>query len=406
MITRRRRTAVALVPIMAAGFLWIAPASATVSHRNPPLLLNAGTSSKPLRIISIVPNGYAQAANLVRFGGAIGRSLWLQALEAAYPPPNGVVPPLYSVIKVNDSSSLTTHSSTVGAVQDYVYDKLTSLHYASLPDRQTIVVLYIPCKSPHGIDSFGCTSHHPRIDPSRAHAGSGHSESDLFTSGDAMAVAFASSTTEALDSATKTVSHELAEAYTDTNGVGQWRYHTAHANAPYVDSVPWVRKTGTIEMADMGAGTNWVERDARNGMQFLYERILSVSAAVAGGDPDVPAGVEPYYNLSTAHDWRHAHGAKTVKITVTAWATKSVGTWKVSASHNLTGGSGCSFSLPTAVKNNGVHNGETFTLTVKARSAITNPPAWCTIKLTSTKNFHVTGADDYHLWDTGVVFDS
>jgi hypothetical protein len=400
----RRRTVVVLAAALVAA-LTVSGAQAAGGHRNPPTVPNAGANSAPLRIISIVPSSYVHHGSLVTFGTALGRSLWLKAVESAYPPPGGVAAPQTSVLAVNDSPSLTSANSTDAKVQNYVYNKLKAKNYVALPGRQTIVVLYIPCSGSHRMDSFGCVSHHPRLLADQTSPATGQPESDVFSFGDSMAVVLGQQS-GTLDQNTYAASHEFAEAYTDTLGRGQWRYHTADSTKPYVDSVPWVRDTGTIELADMGAGTVWYERDGKSGVQFEYQRILSNTAAAQGGDPDVPAGIEPYYDLSTARNWYHAHGATTVKVPVLAWATRIVHGWKVSASLSLTHGSGCSFSLPAKVKSDGVVAGQKFTLTVKAKGAIKSTPAWCTISLKSTKDFKDFGQDAFHLWDVGVVFDS
>jgi len=309
------------------------------------------------------------------------------------------------VLLVQNMPDMLTQSRTVASYQDYVYNTAWAAGVRKDRTHQTIYVLFIRCAPPFGMDSFGCVSHHPAI--AAGQRLEHRSESNLFSPGDSMAVVLKEF--GELDNSTTAASHEIAEAYTDTAGVGQWRLHSNDPSDPWMDAPPWVRATGTIELADMVEGTQWFETDPASQTTFCYQRIYSTSRSNAGdNDYAVPVQINPAYGVSTAlgnasHDWHSFESGSTVSIRVTAWAERAVGAFDVNASISTAGGSLASpCSLPQASW--AVQDGDTFDLVVDV-PPLTDPTqhAWCTIELDAVRLSPPADDDLSHFWMAGVI---
>jgi hypothetical protein len=365
-------------------------------HRDPPIASNGGTTAKRLRVIVLVPSSYPDAGQLADFGTTLSSTVWLEKVAKAWHIPwPGQASLAY---KVSDMPALTHQNRTIGDYQDYLFTKMRHLGVPKLAGYQTIYVLFIPCTNPFHMDSFGCVSHHPSIDPTRM------TEGTLFTQGDSMAVVLGSPSADR-DGQTTAASHETAEAATNTKGVGQWRFHTNHPDTPWLDAPPWIRATDTIEMADMAAGTDWYEH-ARTGETFRYERIYSNKASAANGDPDVPPSPLPYYNVSTEKDWLPFSGASHADVSVRGWSTASFPAWKLTAKvavwRNKKAGAPDPCSLPRTTFS--VKNGTD----VDVKVDIAHPnglTSWCTLDLTSASSVkvNVANGDTSHFWNVGLM---
>jgi hypothetical protein len=398
------------VGVAAAIILAMMPTTtdAVALHQDPPSVTNEGTASWPLRLVAIIPRSYPNAGALGRFTKALPKSHWFSSVQTAYPLYSGAPGNLSTlVLYVDDMPGMNTHDRTVATYQDYVFDNVRAAGLKADPRRQSIYVLFIPCTIPHGMDVFGCASHHPAINPSRI-SPSLEPESDLFRQGDSMAGRLGSDPN--LDRATNAVSHEVVEAYTNTNGVGRWHLHSDYPNDPWKDASPWVRGSGTIEMADMSAGSAWYEKDPRSGTTFRYERIYAPYRVAHGfNDWMVPSSPYPQYNVSDtrgvyAHGWHHfvSKGGPTVSIAMTAWAETGVGSYTVTAKVRTSGGSESKpCSLPTATWT--VHDGSTFKLKVNTKPLSSGQHVWCSIQLTSTRSLPAAHDDGSHWWVVGIL---
>jgi hypothetical protein len=391
-------------------------------HRNPPQVPNHDTSGRTcpphqdcppalkLRIISIIPNSFPFATDLEQFGNAIVTSSWMVQFTAAYDIP---LPASARIIKVDDMPDLNQGKKEVSDYRDYIFKKARAAGIEKAEHHQTIYVLYIPCDDKHqprpGMDSFGCSSHHPGIDPTA------EQKDKLFGPTDSMAVMLGFNprtqpSTITLDSATVAASHELAEAATDTKGLLQFKLHTDDPEHPYIDSgsnaggSPWVRESGTVELADMSEGARESEpRQGSTGM-FTYPRIYSNKASKAGGDPAVPPASFPYYNVSTDQDWVSVTAGQSVEIPVTAWSTQSIDSWDVNArvarwmGHTATPPAAAPCSLST--RHWDAHNN--FKFNVRVQTTQPQPAgAWCILNLKSSKS--VPLGDEFHEWFVGVI---
>jgi hypothetical protein len=413
-LVRCRPVATAVVLLLALATIVLAPRAVAFTpapHRNPPAVPNYGHKLKPLRIIAMIPTTYPHAAALESFALAITASHWLAAVQTAYPVPAGSPPNASTtVFQVTDMPSLVTQSRTVGEYQDYIFQKLIDDGIPSDRSRQTIFLMFIPCTDPHGMDHFGCTSHHPALDANRV-SPHGLPEGIEFTAGDSMAVNLGPAS-EALDLRTIATSHEMTEAYTDTAPLAKFNIHSLFPSDPWIDAPPWVRASGSIELADMSEGSQWFETDPVSGLDFAYERIYSTFRTSHGfDDVDVPSGPHAFYNLSTPQgnlptDWHSSTYPSVPSVPVAAWATAAIGDWTVTASISSAGGvSSKPCSLP--VKSWTVHNGSTFNLgvdTVPVTAA--NAHVWCVVKLHSVRPNAAADDDRFHEWFVGFVVES
>jgi hypothetical protein len=299
--------------------------------------------------------------------------------------------------------SLLHQNHSEAEYQDYVFQKMHALHIGKAAADQTIYVLFVPCKSPYHLGA-GCLSHHPSLDPNRAAPGGG-SEGTLFVKGDSIAVDLGLPAV-GVDTQTTQAGHETAEAMTNTAGVEQYRFHTDHPETPWLDSPPWIRASGTIELADLAGGTHWYEH-VSTGETFAFQRIYSNKASRANGDPDVPPSPSPYYSVFTEKDWLPFSGATHADVAVRAWAAAALPRWNVTASvavwRNKKSGAPDPCRLRTTTFN--VQNGTSFDVKVDI-SHPDGPTSWCTIELKSeavpTKH-RSAGVDDSHFWDVGLM---
>jgi hypothetical protein len=412
-----------LAAMLALGTMATAPGPGftPAHHRNPPQVPQrdeAGKTCPPahdcpaakrLRIVSIIPGNFPFSHDLWDFGNAIVGSTWMAKFTHAYDIPG---PASAVVIGVDDMPNLNGDTKDVSDYRDYVFKKARANGVKKAPHHQTLYLLYIPCNDNHqpraGMDKFGCVSHHPGIDP-------GPDQDVLFEPGDSMAVVLAfnpkpGEPAPTLDSFTTAASHELAEAATDTRGGPRFSLHTDDADHPYLDSgsnaggTPWVRESGTIELADMSEGAGEYEASAGHSAPFRYARIYSNKASKAGGDPAVPASTSPYYNVSTGDDWLTVHGGASVNIPVTAWAAAAIGDWdvdvKVSSWHRQQATPPAAAPCSLSKNHWSVHNGSKFDVPVDTNGHHTDT-VWCILKLKSTKSFFL--GDDFHEWFVGVI---
>jgi hypothetical protein len=389
-----------LLVVLAAGALVGAAAAGprfeTAPHRQPPLLIDHhGEAKKPVRIVTFIPKTYPDATTLQYFGNAIAASHWMQAFARAYGFPAGTLAQGY---QVTDMPKLTSHSKA-STYQNWIGAKMLLLGIPPMPSRQTIFILYIPCKPPQALDSFGCTSHHPGITPG----------APQFGSLDSMAVV-TSPSTATIEDRTRAASHELAEGVTDRGG--GWSLAATDKDRPWLGSSAFVEDegSGNIEAADMTQGSayreEYVSPTPPSGFTYTYVRVYANGRSKQGGDPGVPASPEPYYNVSAAKDWFGvpAGGAAT-PVTLTGWSAKKIPPWKVTArvvswTGVKTGSADpCSISGPTSWS---VKNAGAFTLRVKARAHTKGE--WCDVLLKSAAAPTADG-DLSHPWFVGFHVD-
>lgn len=375
-------------------------------HREPPQVPNLGIAPKPLRFVAVIPTDYPGAAKLASFVQYLPHSQWLAALQQEYPPAPGSPPnkPQVTVMMTDDMIEPFHRQMPDFYYQDYVYDHSTA---AAAPNFQTIYVLFVRCRDGGGIDDSGCNSHHPLITYNRLHQG--HDESSLYTQGNSFAVVLEDSDNgDNFLLHTQQASHEIAEAYTDTDGLARWKLQTETPNHPWKDQPPWLKQRGTVELADIAGDTRWYETDG--GRTYRFTRVFADSRALSNQvDPYVPVSPYPVFGVTSPlgdlpHDWFKFTLPDRISVPMAAWAAaRSVGNFNVKVTVLASGGADPNFcaSIPTTSWR--VSNKDTFTFTV-------NPPAsvqpgtssWCTFRFTSFQPSHPADADDGYYWNIGL----
>jgi hypothetical protein len=367
----------------------------TAPHRKPPQLVDHhGEARKPLRIISFVPADYPNVATLQYFGNAIAVSKWLRAVAGAYGFAAGTDAVGY---RVTDMPKLTSHSKA-STYQTWIWGKMLQLGIKPAPDKQTIFILYIPCKAPQALDGFHCTSHHPKIVPTITEPG--------FTNLDSMAVV-TGDPSSATDSKTATASHELAEAVTDT-GNGYSIIATSKARPWAGNETAFVEDEdlGVVEAADMSSGARWQEQFFSTSppleATYTYQRIYANRPARRGGDPAVPASPHPYYNVTAGQNWYEVTAGDSAKsVNITGWSTKKIPPWTVTAAITTWTDSRNGSTNPCSISGKtswSIANNDTFALKVKARNGTKGE--WCDIRLRSSAA-PANNADTSHPWFVG-----
>jgi hypothetical protein len=196
--------------------------------------------------------------------------------------------------------------------------------------------------------------------------------------------------TPTVDGSTPTATHEVMEAVTDSGSPG-WQIHTNTPNKPF-DVTPWIfneNQNGTTEVMDMAGGSRITEKfvNATHGYSYRYERVFTNGSANANKDPFVPASPLGYASVTNGtNGWvRQSSAHSSHHITLTAWSTKSVPNWTLSASVAAWKGGSTTTSkcgTPTLSRTT-VNNGTTLTLTIPYTGSH-SARYWCAIKVKST----------------------
>jgi hypothetical protein len=147
------------------------------------------------------------------------------------------------------------------------------------------------------------------------------------------------------------LSHELFEAATDPDPVG----NPAYLIAPAMPPSPWGVVFGD-ELADLC--TVSAEYVTESG--FIATRIWSNAAALAGRDnPCVPQDpTRPYFNMSASPSYAEARPGQLVTVTLRGWSNGPVPAWQVSYSNRGT------FTPALMVRSQMLNNGQTTQLGV------------------------------------------
>jgi hypothetical protein len=371
-------------------------AFATASHYAfPPLPMasSAGVITIP-RIVTVSPPGDAAASDIAAFGGDVPGSAWFSAWSNEY----GVGTARPSVAITGAAlPEMPAGGYTEATMDSYVGAAITAASAAPTPDGHTLYVLLLP---------IGVFYEH---DGSCKYDGY---HSTFGGSGDGVAFVQRCGTppfgVSDLDNLTKIASHEIAEAATDTGGVG-WILQTS-STQPWTGNV-WATADGSFgaEIGDMCGLQTRVVEDA-----YTYQRIYSNAALPADGDPCVPPLPLTYYNTSTAQGWYAGATGTTVAIPVTGWSSGPSDDWYVSGSTRVSSqpAPGFSYALSSPAERfndaghyHAMNNGQTQTLNV------TIPPAaahgsFISIMLLSSKltsdGAYIPGEDFGHRWIVGV----
>jgi len=247
--------------------------------------------------VSIVTEGDPLRDALFAFGDALVKSAWLASFASEY----GLAP---TGTSLHVDGPALNGNVTVDDMRLYVLDNAPSAR----PDGHTLYMLYLP---PGAMLQMGQTLNCGCNAQGGAHT-------SLQGARDALAYVQRCSASDD-DAVTRTASHEVAEAMTDT-GKG---YRIDQPSPAWSGSVWASEQPGAVEIGDLCSGTFVTEG------QWTYQRIWSNVAAAAGGDPCVPALPTPWFDTSVDEDWVTVAAGATVSVPFKAWSTGPRDDWYV-----------------------------------------------------------------------------
>ena len=223
-----------------------------------------------MKLYTVVAANDALAAQLFAFSDAMVASSWWQKVGADY----GVGTATSTHITGPAITSNMSSSDMTGYINDAAFSA-----GAPLPDASTFYLLYLPS----GIDVLESSLNLPNTNC--AFFSGYHDNYDLIA-GWGWVQRCPSGLSE-LDELTVSASHEVMEGATDSTFDG-YTLGTPPASAPWNANV-WLStvSSGNVEVADVAKGTLYSEGG------YTYQRIWSITAAAAGGDPNLPALSNP-----------------------------------------------------------------------------------------------------------------
>jgi hypothetical protein len=348
------------------------------------------------RLVTIVSSSESAdaRARLAAWGDGVGASTWWAAVSSAYG--LGAVRSNTTVIGPAITNNMT------GANMVAYIDAIVAAHPSAAPDGQTMYLLYLPPGIASVNGSTGAVNTNCANDlgvHTTYHAG-----------GDAWAWIQRCPTppnTDAVEQSMTTASHEFAEAATDLNPPHGFAIHRATPGSitPAMDT-PWLELGA--EIGDLCAGSREQEGP------LAFQRVWSVGAAAAGGDPCIPALPRPYYNVTAPAEWTAFGARRTLTIPLTGWSTGPRGDWYVAAQvYEETTTNDFTLDLAGSPDATGmINNGVTLTLTVTAPAGATSGD-WATIKILTSEPMDPPPppypvppdrTDRFHEWWIGVYF--
>lgn len=298
-------------PVMDAGF----PDGYPADHNALPSVVygGAGVLAKP-EVVTVTFPGDTLQTQLEHFGDDVLDTCWWDAVRQGYCETGGVTCVGQGVAAAKPHVEMTTapaasytDSSQGGAstLQTFIQQQVANGTFPA-PTAGTVYVLYFPSSTTVTLD--GATS---------CSTFGGYHTSTTVTppGGSATQVAYAvvprcgteGLFSSQLDELTFSASHELSEAATDpfVTASGGSGYYLDGTNQDYI---AWNFFPSGGEVADLcvdllGESTG-TPHDSVTAMgahgSYMVQRIWSVGAAAAGGDPCVPLANEPYFNLAPA----------------------------------------------------------------------------------------------------------
>ena len=278
-----------------------APPFATAAHEPWPVVKSqGGPVLKNPTLVAVVPQNHTYASELQSFGQAIPTTTWWSALSAEYD--------LGTMKAVTFAGASITGATDEASLVAYLQDAVTAGSIPG-PDGHTVYLLFVP--SAATIAGEPCASfggYHDTF-PTMDGSGNGDSLALVVTCGND------SLDPSPLDFLTQEASHEVAEAITDPL---------------YAAKPAWIEKTPSppasgppgfqnpTELGDLCSYTAEMEQG------FVFQRIWSVAAAAAGGDPCIPASATGFYDVTQQPGtpaWLPIAAGKSVKIPLVGWAT-------------------------------------------------------------------------------------
>jgi len=350
--------------------------------------LDGGRVLTGVRVVTVVASNDDAGSALISFGDALPQTIWWVTFAHDYG--LGLSRPSQSVI----GPPITANLDASGA-SAYLDGAVTG---SLRPDGNTVYLLYLPSGITFTDAPGACAYHRPY-----PLAGSTGDSFGLIAQGCPQLLPGESQ----LSGETYGASHELAESVTDSALGSGWVL-------PYPVGTAWGGSPWPaigVEIGDLCNGSRWFEPGAPG---LSYQRLYLDSAALAGGDPCIPAIAPPYFNVSIPEQWYAVPGGTSVDISVTGYTTGAISPWTaLTGAIKTTGGLGgsnlsASLSSPLGARCQGalINDGVTATLHVSVAAGV------------GSDNFAVLGVyseqlssfclyaggtgDRYHLWLVGI----
>lgn len=330
-----------------------------------------------MRLVIIAASGDPLASSFFDFGDALLASTWLTTVGAGYGLTHVVSP------SVHVTGPAMAASVGYRALQQYVTDLLITRPELA-PDGHTMYVVFYPPGTSFPNDCY-FTGEHWALD--------GTSGTDAPTDGVAFVqrCGVSQGDTE-LDALTTIASHEIIEAISDASPPGGYAMPSSftmvmNGGAPPWSVSPWsFSQTGSVENGDLCEGTRCHEGGT------TYQRVWSNAAAMAGGDPCLPALDEPYYSVTTPSSWVEVPAGATTVVPVVGWSTGARRDWFVSVgSTSWTGRFTASFGTAQSVR---INDGRSSGLSITAPMV---PGQFAVFHLYSSPMGYVTTASGQQL---------
>jgi hypothetical protein len=257
-------------------------------------------------LVALVPQNHPYAAQLGAFSNAVPQSAWWAAVSAAY----GLGTMTSTVVTGPAMTGAFTDANVSGYVQGII-----DAGNAPKPDGHQLYLLFVaPGVTGECDTQYGYHDTWPK-------GGS--------SPGDVLAVSEYCppdpQDPSQLDEVTFGATHEIAEGCTNPQfGSNPAWVVEEPTSQPWTQSPWWSVPAG--EIADM---CNYEVEDEGG---FAYERVRSVQAAAAGGDPCIPAVNRTFYDVSneSSPDWSTIQPGQTLEVTLTGWSTgPSPGWWQL-----------------------------------------------------------------------------
>jgi hypothetical protein len=274
---------------------------ATAAHEPWPVIQSQGgpVLADPT-LVAIVPQNHAFASQLLAFASAMPQTQWWSAISGEY----GLGTMSAVAYQGGAISGSIDESGLIAYVQ-------AAIGHGAIPapDGRSVYLLFVPSAAQIAGEpclTFG--GYHDTF-PTAGGGGAGDTLALVVTCGDDP------QDRSPLDHLTQVASHEVAEAVTDP----LWSAHPAwlekQPGQPAAGS-PWWQFPS--ELGDMCTYTAELEQG------FVFQRIWSVHAAAAGGDPCIPPSGSGFYGVTQRPGtpaWLPVQPGQTVHVPLAGWST-------------------------------------------------------------------------------------
>jgi hypothetical protein len=270
-------------------------------------------------LVAIIPQNHPYATQLTAFAAAVPQSAWWGAVSATYG--------LGTMTSTAVQAPAWTGGFTDANLEQYVQG-LIDAGSAPQPSGHELYLLFVPpavtgqCNGQYG--------YHDTWPKGGSSPGDVLAVSEYCTPD--------SQDPSQLDEVTHGASHEIAEGCTNP----QYGSNPAWV-AEQPSSQPWTQSPWwSVPAGEIGDMCNY-EMETEGG--FAYERVWSVQAAAAGGDPCIPATSRTFYDVSnvSSPDWNTVQPGQTLDVSLTGWSTGpspswwQIGTYVTNASGGMKG---------------------------------------------------------------------